>query len=32
MAVEGWAKVLYTGYRVVLSSSMAAGFALLLGN
>jgi len=32
MVVEGWAKVLYTGYRVMLSSSVAAAFALLLGN
>jgi hypothetical protein len=32
MVAEGWAKVLYTGYRVMLSSSIAATFALLIGN
>lgn len=32
MVVEGWAKVVYTGYRVLLSSSVAAAFALLFAN
>jgi hypothetical protein len=32
MVVDGWAKVLYTGYRFMFSTSMAAAFALLLGN
>ncbi len=32
MVVQGWAKVVYTGYRVMLSSSLAAALALFLGS